>query len=58
MKPMTVERFDALIDELKEAFYFILDDYGISDISERQDERLDTILCRLMREQFVNADED
>lgn len=58
MKQMTVDKFDAMIDELKEAVYFILDDYGISDISERQDERVDTILCRLMREQFVNAEED
>ena len=54
---MSEEKFDAMIDELKEAFYFILEDYGIRDVTQEKDDRVDTVLCRLMRSQFVTVDE-
>jgi hypothetical protein len=51
---LSLNKFDALIDELKASVYDVLDKHEIK-IKIEQDAIIDEALCKLIRDQFIDT---
>lgn len=53
---MHIDKFDVLVDELKEAILWVFEDNGLHLTPDEQIDELDTLVCKFTRN-FVDAEE-